>query len=353
MKKNSWKRWWNSSSDNRKSKIENLKWVGVVAIAITLAMGGAAASAQQPKKLFRIGYLSNTSPSAESARAEAVGQRLRELGYVAGQNTSIDYRYGEGDRSRAPKLAAELVALNCDVIVVAGGFPWIRAVMEATKTIPIVMTGRGLDPVDSGLIKSLAHPGGNVTGITNLSTDLAGKRLEIFKEALPKLTRIAVLYDPAVATSQHVVKKDFPDVARALKLTLQPREIKTVDDFEKVFATVGKQRPDGIFVQGGGGLFDANGKRTADFALKSRLPTMFNRKSEVEAGGLMSYAADVDEQYRQIAWYIDKILTGRKPDDLPVQQPMRFEFVVNLQTANKIGVTINTDVLARATKIIR
>jgi putative ABC transport system substrate-binding protein len=312
-----------------------------------------AAGAQQPKKLHRIGYLSNSSPSAESARSEAIAKRLRELGYVEGQNLSIDYRYGEGNSERGPKLAAELVSPNCDVIVVAGGYGWVHAVMNATKTIPIVMTGGGLDPVDSGLIKNLARPGGNVTGITNLSTNISSKRLEIFKEALPKLSRIAVVYQPGNPASGRLIKKDFPDLARALKLTLQSWEITTTDDFEKVFATVGKQRPDGIFVTGAGGLLIANEKRITDFALKSRLPSTHARKSEVEAGGLMSYAADIDEQYRQIAWYVDKILKGSKPVDLPVQQPMRFEFVVNLQTANKINVTINTDVLARATKIIR
>jgi putative ABC transport system substrate-binding protein len=322
-------------------------------LLFVVAGGGGTAEAQQPKKLFRICYLSNTLPSAESARSEAIGKRLRELGYVEGQNLSIDYRYGEGDRSRAPKLAAALVALKPDVIVVAGGYTWIRAVMDATKTIPIVMTGGGSDPVDSGLIKSLAHPGGNVTGITNLSTQLDGKRLEIFKEALPKLTRIAILYDSSDPGDPRLVKEDFPVLARALKFTLQPREIKTVDDFEKVFAAMGKQRPDGLYALSGGGLSSANGKRIVDFALKARLPSLFTRKSEVEAGGLMSYAADVEEQYRQIAWYVDRILKGNKPVDLPVQQPMRFEFVVNLQTANKINVTINTDVLARATKIIR
>ena len=313
----------------------------------------AAVSAQQPKKVFRIGYLSNTSPTAESARSEAVGKRLRELGYVEGQNTSIDYRYGEGNFDRATKLAAELVALNCDVIVVYGGSVWVRALMDATKTIPIVMAGGGLDPVDSGVIKSLARPGGNVTGITMLSTDLASKRLEIFKEALPKLTRIAVLYDPAAPASQRLLKKDLPDLARALKLTLQPREVNTVEDFEKVFTAMGKQRADGLYVVGGGGLFFASGKRIADFAVKSRLPSMFVRRSEVEVGGLMSYSADIEESYRQVAWYVDKILKGTKPEDLPVQQPMRFEFVVNLQTAKQIGVTIDPNVLARATKIIR
>ena len=323
-----------------------------VALIIIFLLAGALAHAQQPKKLFRICYLSNTSPSAESPRSEAVGKRLRELGYVEGQNASIDYRYAEGNRDLAPKIAAEFVALNCDVIVVAGGYSWIRAVMEATKTIPIVMTGAGLDPVDSGLIKSLARPGGNVTGITNLEIDLGGKRLELFKEALPKLSRVAVLYDPTTG-NQRLVKDELAVLARALKLALQPWEIRDADDFEKVFAAMGKQRPDGLYVVGGGGVIVANGKRIANFALKSRLPSMFSRKPDVEAGGLMSYAADNDERYRQIAWYIDKILKGSKAADLPVQQPMKFEFVINLQTAKKIGVTINTDVLARATKIIR
>lgn len=321
--------------------------------AVALLACAVNSEAQQTKKLFRIGYLSNTSPSAESARAEIVGKHLRELGYIEGQNLSIDYRYGEGSFERVPKLAAELVALNCDVIMIFGGPIWVRAVMDATKAIPIVMWVGGLDPVDSGVIKSLARPGGNVTGVTNLGADLAGKRLEIFQEALPKLARIAVLHDPGVSANERVVKKDLPAVARALKLTVQPWAVKTADDFEKVFAAIGKQRPDGIFVSSAGGLFRANEKRIATFALKSRLPSMHNRKSEVEAGGLMSYTADAEDSYRLTAWYVDKILKGTKPADLPVQQPMKFEFVINLQTAKKIGVIINTDVLARATKIIR
>jgi putative ABC transport system substrate-binding protein len=247
MKNNSWMRWWDSPSEGRNS-ISDLadqkrphggKLTWLAAFVVTFAFGAVVAEAQQPKKLFRIGYLSNTSPSAESPRSEAVGKRLRELGYVEGQNISIDYRYGEGNFERAPKLAAELVALNCDVIVVYGGPPWVRAIMDATKTIPIIMAGGGLDPVEEGLIKSLARPGGNVTGIINLNTDLTGKRLEVFKEALPKLTRIALLYDPTVPASERRVKKDLPAVARALKLTLQPQATKTTDDFEKVFAAMG------------------------------------------------------------------------------------------------------------------
>src|SRR5262245_9332192 len=321
-------------------------------IAVVLLACAVVAEAQQAKKIFRIGYLSNTTPSAESSRSEVIGKRLREFGYVEGQNVSIDYRYGDGNRNRAAKLADELVALNCDVIVVFGGYSWVRTVMDETKMIPIVMTGGGLDPVDSGLIKSLARPGGNVTGITNLSTDLEGKRLETFKQAFPKLTRIALLYEPANPGSVRVTKV-LPDVARALKLTLRLSEIRNAEDFEQVFATISKQRPDGLHVVGGGGLFVANGNRIVSFAIKSRLPSMFARKLEVEMGGLMSYGADIEDSYRQIAWYVDKILKGNKPADLPVQQPMKFEFIVNLQTEKKIGVTINTDVLARATKIIR
>src|SRR5262245_38048715 len=312
-----------------------------------------SAQAQQPKKFLRIGYLSNTNPSAESARSEAVGQRLRELGYVEGQNISIDYRYGEGNRDRAPKLAVELVALNCDVIVVFGGYSWIRAVMGATKTIPIVMTGGGLDPVKGGLVKSLARPGGNVTGITNLSENLGSKRLELFKEALPKLSRVAVLYESANPSDERQVKEEFPALARALKLTLQPWDVRTVDDFEEVFAAMGKQRPDGLYSLGGGGLVFANGKRIVNFALKSRLPSVYNRKLEVETGGLMSYGADVEDSYRQVVWYVDKILKGDMPADLDVQQLMKFEFVINLKTAKQIGLTIRPDLLARATRIIR
>src|SRR5262245_29034911 len=175
------------------------------ALIFIIFLTGALAHAQQPKKFYRIGYLSNTTPTAESPRSEAVGKHLREIGYIEGQNLSIDYRYGEGNSDRVPKLAAELVALNCDAIVVFGGPIWIQAVMDRTKTIPIVMWAGGLDPVDAGLIKSLAHPGGNVTGVINLGADLAGKRLEIFKEALSKLTRLAVLYEPGTAANERLV----------------------------------------------------------------------------------------------------------------------------------------------------
>ena len=206
------------------------------------------AEAQQPKKVPRIGYLSPIDPASESARAEAIRLALRELGYIEGQNIAIEYRYAEGKVDRLPELAAELVRLKVDIIVVAGGDRSIRAAKNATKTIPIVMVGAGVDPVEAGLVESLARPGGNVTGITNLTRELGGKRLELLKEAVPKLARVAVLYDPANPASVLEVKEVLPVAARALRLTIQPWEVRAADDFEKVFAALNKQRPDGLYV---------------------------------------------------------------------------------------------------------
>jgi putative ABC transport system substrate-binding protein len=228
----------------------------------------------------------------------------------------------------------------------------VRAAKNATKTIPIVMMGSGSDPVETGLVDSLAHPGGNVTGITLLARDLGGKRLELLKEAVPKLARVAVFYDPSNPGNVLDVKEVLPVAARALKLTLQPWEVRDADGFEKVFAALSKQRPDGLYVSPSA-LMNANRKRIVGFALKSRLPSMYVDSPFVDAGGLMSYGADLAESYRRVAYFVDRILKGAKPEDLPVEQPMRFEFIINLQTANKIGLTIPPDLLARATKIIR
>jgi putative ABC transport system substrate-binding protein len=224
--------------------------------------------------------------------------------------------------------------------------------MNATKTIPIIMAGRGLDPVEAGLIESLARPGGNVTGITSLNPKLGGKRLELLKEAVPKLARVAVLYDPAAPSSVVEVKEVLPVAARALKLTIQPWEIRAADDFERVFAALNKQRPDGLSVSGGP-LMDTNQKRTIGFALKSRLPSVYQSRGAVDAGGLMSYARDEAESYRRVAYFVDRILKGAKPADLPVEQPMRFELVFNLKTAKQIGVTIDPNLLARANRLIK
>ena len=310
------------------------------------------AEAQQPKKVPRIGYLSSPDPARESTRSEAIRLALRELGYIEGQNIAIEYRYAEGKRDRHPELAAELVRLKVDIIVVAGGVALIRAAKNATKTIPIVMMGTGSDPVEAGLVESLARPGGNVTGITNLTRELGGKRLELLKEAVPKVARVAVLYDPANSTSVLEVKEVLPVAARALRLTIQPWEVRAADDFDKVFAAINKERPDGLYVTGGP-LMSANRKRIVGFALKSRLPSMYNSREAVEAGGLMSYGADLADSYRRVAYFVDRILKGAKPADLPVEQPTKFELVINLKTAKQIGLTIPQSMLYRADKVIK
>jgi ABC-type uncharacterized transport system substrate-binding protein len=310
----------------------------------------SSADAQQPKKLYRIGYLSAIDPATESTRAEPIRLALRELSYIEGQNIAIEYRYAEGKTDRLPELAAELVRFKVDIIVVTGDAS-IRAAKNATKTIPIVMAGTGSDPVEAGLIDSLARPGGNVTGVTNLGRELGGKRLEVLKEAVSKVDRVAVLYG-SVNPATTIELKEVQTAARVLRLTIQPWEVRASDDFEKVFAALTKQRPDGLYVLGGA-IMNANRKRIAGFALKSRLPSMCVSREAVEAGGLISYGADQAERYRRVAYFLDKILKGAKPGDLPVEQPTKFELVINLKTAKQIGLTIPPDVLARATKIIK
>jgi putative ABC transport system substrate-binding protein len=349
------KRFPDSCSDNLKSKtcpfdilrtdsesyrrIQNPKWAGSVALVLTLAMCGAVAEAQQAKKIPRIGYLSSLSPSSESSRSEAIRLALREVGYIEGQNIAIEYRYGDGKRDRAPKLAAELVRLKVDIIMVTGGITWIQAAKDATKAIPIVMVNSVGDPVEEGLVKSLARPGGNVTGLTLLSTELSGKRLELLKEAVPKVARIAVLYDPASSGSVREIKEDLPAAGRVLGLTVQSWEVRDADGVDRVLAAMVKQRPDGLY-GATGALMRDNVNRIADSALKNNLPSVYPYSEAVDAGGLMSYSADLGSGYRRAAIYVDKILKGAKPADLPVEQPTKFELVINLKTAKQIGVTI-------------
>jgi putative ABC transport system substrate-binding protein len=323
-----------------------------ILIAVVLFAVGVIADAQQPKKIPLISVLSLFDPVGEFARSEAIRQALRGLGYIEGQNIATEYRYAEGKLDRAPELAAELVRLNVDIIVVTGGGTWVQAAKNATKTIPIVMTGVALDPVEAGLVESLARPGGNVTGITNLNPELGGKRLELLKEAVPKLARVAGVYDPANPASVLDVKEVLPAAARALRLTIQPWEVRAADGFEKVFAALNKERPDGLYVLGGP-LMNANQKRIVGLALKSRLPAMYVRREFVDVGGLMSYGVDVADSYRRVAYYVDRILKGAKPADLPVEQPTKFELVINLKTAKQIGVTIPPEVLARASRLIK
>src|SRR5262245_37308953 len=329
--------------------IKRLFWIATV---LLLLVSATFAEAQQPKKVPLIGVLSPSGLVDESARSEAIQQTLRGLGYIEGQNIATEYRYGEGKLDRAPELAAELVRLKVDIIVVTGGGTWVQAAKNATKTIPIVMTGVGLDPVEAGLVESLARPGGNVTGITNLNPELGGTRLELLKEAVPKLARVAGVYDPANPASVRDVKEVLPAAARALRLTIRSWEVRAADGFEKVFAALNKERPDGLYVLGGP-LMNANQKRIVGLALKSRLPAMYVRREFVDVGGLMSYGADVADSYRRLAYFVDRILKGAKPADLPVEQPTKFELVINLKTAKQIGVTISPEVLARATKLIK
>jgi putative tryptophan/tyrosine transport system substrate-binding protein len=320
-----------------------------ILVAVVLVALGVIAEAQQPKKVTLLGYLSGGDAVGESTRAEAIQQALRERGYIEGQNIATEYRYAEGKPDRQSQLAAELVRLKVDIIVVAGGDSGIQAAKNATRTIPIVMTGGGSNPVEAGFVESLARPGGNVTGITSFDRELSGKRLELLKEAVPKLSRVAVLYEPAVVGSVREMKEVLPVAARALRLTLQPWEVRRADGFEKVFAALSKQRPDGLYVPSG----SAGMRPIVGLALKSRLPLMCVNRQFAEAGGLMSYGADQADSHRRVAYFVDRILKGAKPADLPVEQPTKFELVINLKTAKQIGLTIPPEVLARANRLIK
>jgi putative ABC transport system substrate-binding protein len=309
--------------------------------------------AQQSKRVPQIGYLSNTDSASESTRSDALRLALRELGYVEGQNIATEYRYAEGKADRYPQLAAELVRLNVNIIVAAGADNLVRAVKNETKTIPIVMVGAGADPVEAGLVKSLAHPGGNITGITNLGRELGGKRLELLKEAVPKLTRIAVLYDPAVPATALEVKKEIAVAARALRLTVRSWEVRDAAAFEKVFLALKKERPDGLYMPRRGPLIKTNEKHIASFALTSQLPSVYGYRGGVEAGGLLYYGPNEADSFRRVAYYVDRILNGAKPADLPVEQAAKFDLVINLKTAKQIGLIIPPNLLARADRVIK
>jgi putative ABC transport system substrate-binding protein len=321
-------------------------------LCVMLFAFSLSVQAQQPKKVPLIGYLSSDTTVSETPRSEAIRLALRDLGYIEGQNIAIEFRHGQGKIDRAPQHLAEMARLNVDILVITGGEEWIRAAQNTTRTIPIVMTGTGSDPVEQGLVESLARPGGNVTGITNITKELGGKRLELLKQTIPKLAHVAVLYNPAAPGSVRELKEDLPIAARALGLTVRSWEIRPPDGFEQVFAALNKQRPDGLYVAAGPQM-GANRKRFADYALKSRLPSTMPTTEFVNVGGLMSYGADLADSYRRVATYVDKILKGAKPGDLPVEQPTKFELVINLKTAKQIGLTIPPNVLTRADRVIK
>src|SRR5215831_20696062 len=307
------------------------------------------ADAQQPKKVQRIGLLSSGSPSSTKEGVEAFRQRLHELGYVEGQNIVIEYRYAEGVPDRFPNLAAELVKLKVDIIVVSGT-PATQAAKNATKTIPIVMYNV-TDPVGTGLIASLPHPGGNITGLSNLYQDLGGKQLELLKEAVPKISRVTVLWDPANAAHVRWLG-ELKIVAGALRVTLQPIGVHGPDDLEPAFAAIKTESANSLIVLANA-LTSNYRTRIVDFAIKSRLPAMYPISSFTEAGGLMSYGENPPDSRRRAAVYVDKILKGANPAELPVEQPTKFELVINLKTAKQIGLTIPANVLLRADRVIK
>jgi putative ABC transport system substrate-binding protein len=326
-----------------------IKWVGLSVIAFVLVVCGAVAEAQQPTKIPRIGYLTSSSLSASPERREAFRQGLRELGYVEGKNIVIEWRYAEGKFDRLPALAAELVRLKVDIIV-SGGPTSTRAAKEATSTIPIVMA-QDPDPVGSGFVASLARPGGNITGLSTLAPELSGKQLELLKEIIPRLSRVAVFGTSTNLGSAQALR-EMERAGGALKVKLQFLDILGPKDIETAFRAASKGRADAVLVMSSP-VFAAHRTQITERTIKSRLPAIYFRSEFVEDGGLMSYGASFTDMDRRAATYVDKILKGRTPADLPVEQPMKFEFIVNLKAAKAIGLTVPPNVLVRADKVIR
>ena len=324
----------------------------IVSLVVTLILASFhLAHAQQAKKVPRIGYLATGSRSSASASSnfKAFLQGLHELGYIEGKNIAIEYRYAEGKSDRYPELASELVRLKVDVIFTSSD-PAVRAAKKASQTIPIVFAAVS-DPVAAGLVDSLARPGGNATGLSLLSPELDGKRLELFKEAFPKTTRVAFLWGIRGPSWDRVLR-DAQAVAKTLGLQLQPLEVKGPEDFKKAFEAAKSGGAQGLSVPPSPLLY-FHRAMIADLATKNRLPAMYSDARYVEAGGLMSYGPNFDDLWKRAATYVDKILKGTKPADLPVEQPTKLEFVINLKAAKQIGITIPPNVLARADRVIR
>jgi ABC-type uncharacterized transport system substrate-binding protein len=319
-----------------------------ILIAVVLLALGGIAEAQQPTKIPRIGWLANLRFSEIPNRVEAFRQGLRELGYVEGKNIVIEWR--EGNNDQVPALVAELVRLNVDVIV-SGALSLTRAAKAATSTIPIVMA-QDPDPVGNGFVASLAHPGGNITGLSTLAPELNGKKLEILKEVIPRISRVAVFVTSTVRDPAQV-SKEVEIAAQALKVKLQYLDVLTPADFETAFREAIKGRAEGVLMEVAGPVYIPHRKKTPELAAKSRLPVMYRRPQDVEAGGLMFYGVSITDLDRRAATYVDKILKGRKLADLPVEQPTKFEFMINLKAAKQIGLTIPPNVLVRADRVIK
>ena len=337
-------------SENRNRNLK-IKTGGVLSYRFHFAFGGAVAEAQQTGKIFRIGFLDNSTASGIAVLSEAFRQEMRKLGWIEGKNITIEYRFAEQKNERLPELAADLVRLKVDLIVVSSAVPALAA-KKATTTIPIVMTSIG-DPVGAGLVASLARPGGNVTGFSGLAPGLSTKRLEILKDAVPKLARVGLLRPLEASIPRDLQLKELRPAAVALKLKLEEIDIPAdAKGLESAFQTAKQKQVNGIMTTGARSFFTER-KRIVELSGKYRLPAIYFQKEFVDEGGLMSYGVDFADLFRRAAIYVDKILKGAKPADLPVQQATKFEFVINLKAAKQIGLTIPPEVLARANKVIK
>ena len=318
-------------------------------LATVLLITATPAEAQQPKKVPRIGFLSSLSPTVVSDRVEAFRQGLRELGYVEGKNIIIDWRYAQGKTERLPDLAAELVRLNVDAIV-TGGPAVNRFAKEATATIPIVLAFDN-DPVGNGFAASLARPGGNITGLSTHYPEISGKQFELLKEILPRLSRVAVLGNSTVPGNAQALR-ETERAAGVFGVKLQYVEIENPEEIESAFRAARKGHADAVLVLGSQ-VVTSHAKQFAELAAKSQLPAIYWSPEFVEAGGLMTYSVSITDLFRRAATYVDKILKGAKPAELPVEQPTKFELIINLKTAKQIGLTIPPNVLLRADKVIK
>jgi putative ABC transport system substrate-binding protein len=335
-------------AENTRRKFMRKIVIGFAVCAMLFALCFPA-EAQQPRKVPRIGFLFGTFSSVQESLVEAFEQGLRDLGYIEGRNITIEYRYAEGKLDWLPALIAELVGLKVDVIV-TGGPPATRTAKKATATIPIVMA-QDDDPVGNGVIASLARPGGNITGLATLAPEISGKRLELLKEIVPKLSRVVVLGTSTNPGNSQALR-ETEVAAGAFGVRLQYLDVLSPNDIETVFREASKGRADAGLVLGGP-VLNLHRTQVTDLAAKNRLPATYNVPEYVEAGGLMSYGVSFADLFRRAATYVDKILKGAKPAELPVEQPTKFEFVINLKTAKQIGLVIPPNVLARADRVIR
>jgi ABC-type uncharacterized transport system substrate-binding protein len=319
---------------------------------ITLLGGAAAwpvgARAQQPPRVHRIGFLGNSTAALEANLVEPFREGLRDLGYVEGQNIVIEYRWADGDYNRFPALVSELLALNVEVIVTAGT-PAALVIKKATNSVPLVMVAVG-DPIGTNIVTSLAHPGGNITGLSSIAPELEGKRLELLKEVIPKLSRVAVFWNPL--NSFHVgALERARAAAETLQIQVQALGVRVQEELDDAFASVVKERPDALLVLADR-VFLHNRARMMDFATKNRLPSINAYPELVEAGGLMSYGPSYEDMHRRAALYVDKILKGANPDELPVEQPTKFTLMISLKAAKALGLTVPPTLLVRADEVI-